>query len=370
MKNVLIFFGGRSQEHDVSVITGVFTLNALDKTKFTGIPVYVDKDGAFFTGESLRDVRNFRLKKPNDLKRVTLLPGDDALYLVGRKLKRLFTAYAAINCMHGRNGEDGTLSAVLRLSRIAVASPDVFSSAMAMDKDLTKKCLKASDVPTVDGVTIIRGDFVDEPDHTVLRVMKLGFPVIIKPANSGSSIGVRVAKDEKTLRSALVDAFRYDVKVLAEKFLVGAKDVNCACYRLNKRLFVSECERPVGSEFLTFSDKYLGVKNGENREFPANLDGETAARIKEITGKVYDEFGFSGIVRIDYLVKGGEVFLNEINSVPGSLAYYLFCDKISAFTDLLTDLLAESVRKNREVENCKFTFSSSVLDLKGISLKK
>ena len=365
-----MFFGGRSQEHDVSVITGVFTLNCLDKSKFDGVPVYVDKDGKWLTGKSLFDIKNFRDGTLKGLKQVALLSGDNTLYVVGRKLSPMLACSGAINCMHGRNGEDGTVSGVCRLCNIPLASPDVFSSALAMDKQICKICLEGVGVKTVDGTTIERQNYYEDRAFCLKCVEHLGYPVIVKPCSSGSSIGITIANDKTELINSLDLAFKFDVKALVEKFLCGAYDINCACYKVGKRYCVSECERPVGGKFLSFADKYLGSKTGSKRQFPADIDKKISDGIKATTKFIYNEFRFSGIVRMDYLVFGDEVYLNEINAVPGSLAYYLFCDKISAFTDLLTDLLNESFVRSREYSGCRFTFSSSVLAIDEAGLKK
>ena len=371
MKKIAVFFGGMSQEHDVSVITGVFTLNCLDKTKYEGVPIYVSKDGLWFSGKSLFNISDFRFGEPKGLKRVALFAGDNNLYEMGARLKRKFVLSGAINCMHGRNGEDGTLAAVCKLSKVPLASPDLFSSAMAMDKELTKTCLNAIGVKTAEGFTVARADYYADTRGFIKKTEKLGYPVIIKPCSSGSSIGITVAHNEKEAEKGLNKAFTYDVKAVVERFIKGASDVNCACYKAGGSIFVSECERPAGGEFLSFNDKYLGgAKSPVKRQFPAKISKTISDEIKATTAYVYKKFDFSGIVRIDYLVCGDEIVLNEINSVPGSLAYYLFCDKIADFTNLLTALIEESFTKWREYFNCRFTFSSSVLALDGVIMKK
>jgi len=370
LKKIAIFFGGKSQEHDVSVITGVLTLNSLDKTKFEGVPVYIDKDGLWWTGECLKNIGNFRDGDLKGLKRVTLLFGDDTLYFADKKLKPYCVLSGAINCTHGRNGEDGTIAAVLRLCNVPLASPDVFCSALAMDKDFTKTCLAALGVRTAEGVTITRKQYYSDKTAALNDIERLSYPVIIKPCSSWSSIGISVADDRDKLIAALDTAFTFDVKAVAEKFIENAVDINCACYTAKGKTVVSECEKAVGGRFLSFADKYLGGKGGGERVAADNLDEQTKKYIKDVTALIYQKFGFSGIIRIDYLVSGNDVYLNEINSVPGSLAYYLFCDKIGEFTDLLTDLLTESFSTSREYLGCRFTFSSNVLALGGVSIKK
>ena len=370
LKNIAVIFGGKSQEHDISVITGVFTLNALDKTLFKAVPIYIGKDGVWRTGDNLFDVTVFRRGEIKGLKKVTLLCGENALYSVEKKLTKLAELAGAIICTHGRNGEDGTVAAVLKLSEIPFASPDVFASAFSMDKSLTRLCVRALGVKMAEGFTLERTKYYDDVAAALERVRRLGYPVIVKPSSSGSSIGITVVKDESSLKSAFDLAFGFDVKVVVEEFLDGAFDVNCACYRSQGKCIVSECERPSGGEFLSFYDKYFGSKGGEKRQFPADIDEKTSRKIKNITAEIYEKFCFSGIVRIDYLVCGGDVYLNEINSVPGSMAYYLFCEKISDFTALLTKLLNDAFIRWREYYQSSFAFQSNVLSLEGVNIKK
>ena len=370
LKKIIVFFGGKSTEHDISVITGTLTVNSLDKEKFSPVPVYVDKNGRWWTGKAACDVRNFKDGDPKDMKRVALFSGDNVLYALDKKIKALCGVYGAINCMHGRNGEDGTIAAVCRLSGIPLASSDMFSSALAMDKEMTRKCVSALGVRIADGFAVTREDYYSDAANAFKNAERIGYPVIVKPANSGSSIGVSVARDQDEFTDSLSLAFRFDVKVVVEKFLQGAKDVNCAAYRSGGKIRVSECETAHGGMFLSFGDKYLGSKTGGGRRFPADIDERLSEEIKKTTADVYNAFGFSGIVRIDYLLCDGKVYLGEINSVPGSLAYYLFCNKISEFTDLLTDLLTESHKNFLEYEHSETTFKSSVLSISGAGVKK
>ena len=354
------------------MITGVFTLNSVDKLKYEPIPVYIDEDGAWFTGECLFDIKNFRDGTLKGLKKVALIFGNNTLFAVlplGR-LKGICHAACAINCTHGRNGEDGTVAAILNAANIPVASPNVFSSAMAMDKDVCKICLKGLGVPLVEGVTVLRREFFKNREDAAKRCEALGFPLIVKPCSSGSSIGIKVAKSREELISALVCAFDYDIKALVEKFVEGAKDVNCACCYVGGKTLVSECEVPTGGEILSFSDKYGGAKTGVKREFPADLPEKVTQKIKNLTKTIYEAFGFAGIIRIDYLVKGAKVFLNEINSVPGSLAYYLFCDTVAEFSALLDGVIDDGIDKGREYFSSKFAYKSDVLKLNGVRLKK
>lgn len=370
LKNILVIFGGVSQEHDISVITGVLTLNTIDACKYLTIPIYIDKNGAWFTGEELNDVSVYKNLDVKKLKRAILISGDNTLYIVDKKLKPVCQIDAAINCLHGRNGEDGSIAGVINLSKIALASPNIFSSSMSMDKDITKKCLQGLGVNTVRSVTVERDSYYKDKNGAFSQIERLGFPVIIKPCSSGSSIGITVCRERSELFAAMELAFRFDVKLIAEVFMQGFYDVNCACYCSGGEFIVSECERPHGGEFLSFADKYQGAKTGSTSEFPANIDKAVSEKIKQTTKLVYKTFGFSGIVRIDYLVCNNEVYLNEINSIPGSLAYYLFCKSTKEFSKLLSSLIEESLLRAKAYYNCQFTYASNVLQLDGVKLKK
>ena len=353
MKNVAVFYGGQSVEHDVSVITGVMTVNSIDKTKYNVYPVYVAKDGSAYTSEKLRDIDSYKNMDLKKHQRVTLSLGDNRLYKIkGNKLKPICSISIGVNCMHGGWGEEGGLSAFLEGCSIAVASPGLLPSAISMDKAFTKTVMKGLNVKTLDYVVAKRGE---------LELIKLpfDFPVIIKPNLLGSSIGVSVANDEESLIAGIKKATRYGEKVLIEPFIQDFIEINCAVYSDGDgKVCVSECERPIGSsEYLSFSDKY---KKGK-REFPANIDQKISEKIKGITKKVYEKMNFTGVIRIDYFVKGKDVYLNEINSVPGSLAFYLFGQTMKDFSKMLNEILdraeREYVKKASEVRD----FDSGIL---------
>lgn len=357
MKNVAVFFGGASLEHDVSVITGVLTANSLDHRLYNPVPIYVDNDGVWYTGELL-DLDNYKKLNYKRLKKVTFVAGENVLYVVkGKSLKPYLTISVAINCMHGERGEDGSLAGLLNLQEIPLLSPNVTSSAISMDKGITKLALKGINVPSLDYVIIKSG--------LGLKNVKLPFeyPVIVKPISGGSSIGIKKAKDLSEFENAVNFSLRFGDRVIVEPCLEDFTEINCAGYRNSAgKIIVSECERPIGaSEVLSFQDKYESGK----REFPANISKKDSDKIKLYTEKVYRELGFSGTVRIDYFLKEGKIYLNEINSVPGSLAYYLFCDTLREFTDLLTDMIKRAEREHAVKSTLVRKYNSGILTLAG-----
>ena len=368
MQTVAVFFGGKSSEHDISVITGVLALNSLDREKFSPVPVYVTRSGKWTTGECLFDVGNYKNLQEDKLTEVCLLPGDGALYEVRRKkLRKIAKLDCALNCMHGLFGEDGSLAGLLALSGVAHTASDMFGAAAAMDKADTKLVLRALGVRYVPYVRMMRGNYYRRKPFALKYIEDtLGYPVIVKPANLGSSIGVTVARGRAELADALACAFRYDGKAVVEKALERFTEINCAAYRDGGGIRTSECERPVpAGEILSFTDKYLSGAKGENmREFPARIPKETSEEIKRITRLVYRKLGLKGVVRADFMVaEDGTVYFNELNTVPGSLAYYLFSEKLSDFTGLLTRWIDYAVAAEREKQAFEYAFPSKVLEI-------
>ena len=360
MKNIAVFFGGESVEHDVSVITGVLTCNSLDKSRNV-IPVYVNRAGEWYTGESLLDPDNYTDLNYKKLTRVTFVFGNNKLYGVyGKKLREICTVTSAINCMHGERGEDGCLAGVLKMCGIANASADVYPSALAMDKTITKRALHG----IVRVLPFVAVESVKEVEEICLP---FDYPVIVKPVLGGSSIGVKIAENKEELSRAVGYALRFGRRIMIEPCLSDFIEINCAAYLGENGIKVSECEKPVRrTDFLTFADKYESGK----RIFPADIPKKISDRIKAITEKVYKVFAFTGVIRIDFFVVGEKVYLNEINSVPGSLAYYLFSDTLKGFSTMLNELLEVASTRFASESTIKKTYESGILHSVGAKSAK
>lgn len=366
IKNLLVFFGGKSPERDVSVITGLLTLNSIDKTLYNPIGVYVDGEGKFWVGEGLEKISFYKNLDFSNLYRVTFCPGENKLLLTKKRKKKQIEVYCAINCMHGRNGEDGVLIGLLRLCNIAFVSPDLFSCSLAIDKDFTKIVASGLKINVTSYVRIKRSDFFSKSAVFLKYAeQKLGYPIIVKPARLGSSIGIKKANNKTELFSALCEGFNYDDKIVCESYLANSRDLNCAVYKLGSKLFVSQIEEAIKSdEILSFNDKYGGSEKavGSKRKRPLDLSQKTIAQIKDWSKTLYQKLDFSSIVRFDFLLQGEKVYLNEINAVPGSLAYYLFCEKISQFTNLLTSLIEDAKESKRKEDNYNVFYKSQILN--------
>ncbi|MBR1983845.1 MAG: ATP-grasp domain-containing protein, partial [Clostridia bacterium] len=249
----------------------------------------------------------------------------------------------------------GSMAGLFGLCKIPTTCSKVAPSSMSMDKDFTKILLKGLNVKHLPAVKINSIYDLHKKEEDLKE-----FPLIVKPNSLGSSIGITKAENRSQLINGILLALKYDDSVIIEPCLENFIEINCAVYRdYNGKVVVSECERPIfNNEILDFNDKY---KNGE-REFPARIDKRITDKIKKTTKKVYESCNFSGIIRIDYMVKDNAVYLNEINSVPGSLAYYLFSDTLKEFSEILTDIIEKSIKDNEKSKTTVKTFNSGILD--------
>ena len=359
MRKVAVFFGGKSCEHEISILTGVMVLNLLDKLKYTVFPVYVDMDGVFYTSSDMFDLNVFKEKKGGKFQKIFFDGGSMyALNIKKGRIKPLAKIDVALNCCHGGWGESGGVSALMELNGIPLASPDMASSGVFMDKNLTKLALQALNIPTVDYIRANETDYRKRASVLLKRVeLRLKYPAIIKPARLGSSIGIVVVKNELELKEGLEKAFALDDRVIIEKYLPNKKDVNCAVYARGGEIIVSEPELAFGAGVYTFEEKYVkrmeddGVKdNAYNKmRFSQNdggmvaLNGAIRDKIRAYARTVYKRFNMCGVVRMDFLVCDGTAYLCEVNTVPGSLAYYLFCERLIDARAFLGDLLEEAI---------------------------
>ncbi len=355
MQKVAVFFGGKSCENEISVLTGVFVLNLLDREKYSPLPVYVHTDGSTYTSPRMTDLNTFRNKQTEEWQRVFFDNGKAyALYEKKKRVKLLCKVDVVLNCCHGGLGEGGGVSALAEWNGIPLASPDLISSGVFMDKGMTKLVMRALNIPTVEYVRMSEKDY-EKRGAFLLRSMenKLKYPVVVKPARLGSSIGISVAKNEEEVKEALRTAFTLDDRVLIEKYLESKQDVNCAAYMRGGEICLSEPELAFGEGIYSFEDKY--VRRSADRGTPMAkggdryaLTGELREQIRAYTRTVYKRMGLRGAVRMDFLVSEGQAYLCEVNTVPGSLAYYLFCERISDARAFFSDLLDEAIARGKE----------------------
>ncbi len=355
MRKVAVFFGGKSCENEISILTGVFVLSILDREKYTPYPVYVHTDGGIYFSSKMTDLNFFREKKFSEMEKVFFDGGTMyALNIKKRRIKRIGKIDVALNCCHGGLGEGGGVSAMAAWNCIPLASPDLTSSGVFMDKSMTKLFMQALNIPTVEYLKVNEEDYQKRGAFLLKSVeRKLKYPVVIKPAHLGSSIGISVAKNEGELKEGLQAAFTLDNRVIVERFLEGKEDINCAAYKKGEGIFVSEPERAFGEGVYSFEEKYLHRSADHGTPMSAKeggrlaLTGEMREKIRAYTLTVYKRMGLNGVVRMDYLLHEGKVYLCEVNTVPGSLAYYLFCERIVDARNFFSDLLEEALSKGK-----------------------
>lgn len=354
MRKVAVLFGGKSCENEISVLTGVFVLNLIDREKFDPVPIYLHTDGGMYTSSKMTDLSVFRERRFSSFERVFFEGG--TLYAFGekkRKLKRLCAIDCALNCCHGGLGEGGGVSALMALNGIPLASPELTASGVFMDKSLTKVVLQGLGIPTVEYIRANEKDYEKRGAFLMRSIeSKLKYPVVVKPAHLGSSIGISLAKNETEARRAIETAFELDTRVIVEKYLTEKRDINCAAYTLGGEIFVSEPEEAFGTGIYSFEDKYVkrtsdGAQNIGKSGTRGRIEGELREKIRSYTKTVYKRMNLFGAVRMDFLISGKQVYLCEVNTVPGSLAYYLFCERVSDAKNFFSDLLEEAIRAQK-----------------------
>ena len=356
--DVLLMYDGKSCEHEISIVTAKQVLPNIDGKVYE---IYLTKEGKFKLAKNMSRPQDFAdQQKINNLQNVAFLPDDKTVYIQkGKKLKKLCTPDCAVLCFHGVNGEDGSVQGLLQLCGIAHTSCDVCASAVSMDKSITKSFLRGICVPVVDCVVATK----DKVDSFLFdKVKQLGYPVITKPSNLGSSIGISVAKNQSELAQALKVAFAFDNTVVIEKALQNCFDANVSVFGYQGKVYASLLEKPVTwHEFLSFEDKYDGPKNSmahSKRVFP--FECEFGEQMQNVAKEIYSQLGCKGVVRIDFLVCEDCFYVNEINTIPGSFAYYLWKEKFN-FKTLVKMQIEEGMTLQKQKEKLTYLYESNVL---------
>lgn len=374
-----VFFGGKSVEHEVSVISGLQAYNAFDKDKYEPIAIYITKDNELYTGEAVSDISNYRnipelLKKST---RVFFMCEQGKMELIQYPAKKFGNSVVAqidvaFPVVHGANVEDGCLQGFLRHYNIPFAGCDVMASAVTMDKYVMKTVLKDNDIPVLDCVTLNISEYQADETAALKKVeSRIAYPVIVKPVNLGSSVGIRVAKERDQLREALEYAFTFGAKVLVERAIMNLREINCAVLGDYEEAEASECEEPISSdEILSYEDKYVaGSKTGSEgmrtakRELPADLPPERREEIRQLAVKTFQVLNCNGVSRIDFMIDKDtdQVYVNEINPIPGSLAFYLWEALGKPYAELLDDMVKLALKREREEKNMMTSFDSNIL---------
>lgn len=337
---VAVIFGGRSVEHDVSIVTGHQVIRAFSNDRYDVVPVYISREGKWFTGAPLLELDAFADENIVDRDGVVpcLLSPDTRHHglilnpLAGRfqksQVKRLDVVFPAL---HGSHGEDGSIQGLLELADIPYVGFATLGSALTNDKIMTKQALRQAGIPVLEDCSFSRESWLNNSDAIFEEIReRFSFPLFIKPATLGSSIGIGRADSESLLRSSIDIAANFDRRILVEPAITNGIEINCAVVGIGDAVQASTLEQPVSwDEFLSYEDKYLrgdeGMKSAE-RLIPAPIDEALAQRIQQLSIDAFRAVDGRGIARLDFLVRpdSDEIYLNEINSMPGSLAFYLW----------------------------------------------
>lgn len=365
--NIGVIFGGESCEHDISIITGEQLINNCNEYLYNVYPIYICKDGRWITGKNLNDIDTLKesIKKG---KECCFVPNDRHLYI---KKNSRYVKSAEIDmvfvCLHGQRGEDGSVSGILELSKIPYSSSSMCGGAISMDKSITKIFAHGLNINTVDSVTVCEDEFYLSKDKALNRVTQLGFPLILKPCRQGSSIGIEVAKDIKHLNESIKNAFKYDKKILIEKYLDVEKEVNIAVLKNKGEYIFSSTEEPITNDIiLSFDNKYRKNSGGFEtikRVMPADISDDTKEKIKDMAVRFYKEGEMFGVVRFDFIIcKDGSVYLNEVNSIPGSMANYLFDKNKLNYPKLIDCIISNALLRVEENASVERVFDTDVLE--------
>lgn len=383
--NIGVFFGGRSTEHEISVISASQAMAAIDRSKFDVTPIYITKQGRWFTGDALLDVSNYRnvnelLKKCTE---VYMKPvyGDYNLY---RSNPGFFDRKGIVNrldvvipVLHGSNGEDGIFEGVLDSIGIPYAGCNVLASANGMDKITMKMILAAAGIPVVDYAWFTDKQWFNQREEIINNIESaLGYPVIVKPANLGSSVGIATAHNREELIEKVSDAERYSTRIIVEHLLSDMQEINCSVLGDCNDYRTSVLEEPLhGTEFLTYEEKYCGggAKGGAKgmqrslKRIPAELPDEITKKIQYLAGETFRQLGCHGVSRVDVMIDrtDGEIYVNEINTIPGSLSFYLWEATGIPFAKLMETLVDLAVKRKRAMELKTVSYDQNIFAMGG-----
>ena len=381
-KQIGVIFGSRSCEREVAIISAVQLMRHADPEKYDIIPVYIDEAGSWYTGEVLKNIESYKPFKP-DQKGITkvfpdLSSGSGALLthtkgsglLAKEKIEIAARIDVYIIVMHGLNGEDGTLQGLMELANVPYTSTGVAGSALGMDKIMMKQFFRGGDLPVLPGISISRTEYLANEKETLEKAEKeLGYPVFVKPANLGSSIGVSRADDREGLKDSLELAFEYDRRVLIEQGLNKPIELNCSVLGYDNDVEASPIEMPINQdEFLDFKDKYLASGGSKgmaslHRVLPAPIEDELRDKIQEMSKTIFRMLDCKGTVRIDYMFdkERGKLYITEINTIPGSLAFYLWENAGMSYSRMIDKMIECAEKAHEDKNRANYAYTSDIL---------
>lgn len=375
---VALLFGGKSVEHEISIISALQASQSLDRKKYDVIPVYISKSGEMYCGDNIGDIECYK-----DIKKLLSESFTVTFARVGERAAILRTETklfqkplvdyidVAFPVVHGTNVEDGTVAGYLNMLGVPYVGCDVLSAALSMDKYAMKVIFRDHGIPVLDCLLAHSDEFAADEDEVIARIEeKFEYPVIVKPVNLGSSVGISKADNREKLSEALADAFLYANRVLVERAIVNLIEINCSVLGNSRKARASVCERPVGNdEILSYEDKYIGGSKSSKgmastkRIIPADITDEQTKAIQDYAVRAFKALGCGGVARIDFMIDGdtGEIYLNEINSIPGSLSFYLWEPAGVKYPQLLDEMISLALERAREGAKITYAFDTNVL---------
>ena len=382
MKTTVAFiFGCRSVEHEVSIISAVQAMRAANKDKYDIIPIYVSKNGEMYTSPLMFEIEPFRDMKAllEKSEKVTLIKSgrDVVMHSLAegglfKKKKADTVINVAFPVVHGTNCEDGTLQGYLEFLGLPYVGCDVLSSAVGMDKAVFKSVLKDAGLPVLPCITFKAREYAEDKEAVIAKCEKeFGYPVIVKPVNLGSSVGISKASDKNALIDAIDLAVSFADTVLVEHAVSAIREINCSVVGDPDECEASVCEEPfMNDEILSYEDKYTSNSKGGSkgmaslkRKIPADISDEKSEEIRDLAKKIFKAMGASGVCRIDFIIdtETDTVYANEANTIPGSLSFYLWEATGMKYSELIDKLISLAFRRNRNRENLTFTIDTNIL---------
>lgn len=377
MIKVGVIFGGESVEHEVSIISAVQAMNKMDSEKYEIVPIYITKDGEWYTGDFLKEIETYQdmnlLKKY--AKNVVLYRKNGSFVLQSKGffkpvVKEIDIAFPIV---HGTNVEDGVLQGYLKTIGIPFVGSDVCAAAIGQDKIFQKQIWGSEGLPIPEYTWFFDSDYEENPEEVIKKVEKIKYPVIVKPATLGSSVGINIAHKKDELVKAIEDAITYDNKILVEEVIGNLTEVNVSVVGNYDSQDTSVIEQVLSSsELLTYEDKYIGgsKKSGPSkgmasasRKIPADIGDKLTNEVKDVAVRAFKALNLSGDVRIDFLIdsKKKKVYINEVNTIPGSLAFYLWEPVGKNYTELLDELINIAVKDYKKRINKTHSFETNIL---------
>ena len=373
-----VIFGGETVEHEVSIISALQAIQNLDNNKYEVLPIYISKDRTWYTGHVLSDIETFKdfenVKKY--AKKVVLVKKDNKFYLqsvTGIFRKDITDLDIILPIVHGNNVEDGTLAGYLDTVGIPYVGSHTLGAALGQDKVIQKQVMSSSNIPVVEYTWFFDNEYLEDKEEKLKCIKKLGYPVVVKPATLGSSVGITFVKDEKEIEEAIETAISYDNKIIIEKAVENLVEVNASVLGNYEYQKVSPLEEVAGlDEILSFTDKYLsngktkGASKGmasASRIIPARISKELTNNIKETAKKTFRLLNLSGVCRIDFLIdkKTEKYYVNEPNTIPGSLAFYLWKEDGLKYSDLLDEMIQIAIKEYKNKSKKVRIFESNIL---------